>query len=135
MSHSTGPYNIQTTFLHLADGGAASPLSVTPRFWEDLGSGALGSVGDSGRLVSTAHYDADWSAWEMHPQGEEFVCLLSGAADFLLQGDDGRIDRVRLGTPGTFVLVPPGAWHTAKIGTPSVLLFITPGAGTQHRPV
>jgi hypothetical protein len=132
--HPPGPYDLLGTYLHLADGGAITPLTVTPSFWQELGSGALGAVGEGGRLVSTAQYDADWNFWEMHPQGEEFVCLLSGAVDFLLERPDGGADMVRLDAAGSFVLVPPGAWHTAKISTASTLLFITAGVGTQHRP-
>lgn len=133
-SHSAGPYDVHSTFLHLADGGAAVTLPVGPSFWQDLGSGALGGVGDGGRLVSTGSYDSDWGSWEMHPAGEEFVCVLSGAADMLLERTDGGVDTVRVDRPGSFVLVPAGAWHTARVSTATTLLFITPGAGTQHRP-
>ena len=133
--HPAGPYDIQTTYLHLADGGRAEPLAVTPTFWQDLGSGALTAVGEGGRLVSTGTYASDWNAWEMHPHGEELVFLLSGAADFLLQRADGQVDTVRLAGPGAFVLVPAGAWHTARVSGTTRMLFITPGAGTQHRPV
>ena len=133
--HPAGPYDIHTTYLHLADGGRATPLEVTATFWQDLGSGALAAVGESGRLVSTGSYDSDWTSWEMHPQGEEWVCLISGAADFLLQRADGQVDTVRLAGPGAFVLVPAGAWHTAKVSKPTTMLFITPGAGTEHRAI
>ena len=130
-----GPYDIHTTYLHLADGGQATALPVTATFWQDLGSGALAAVGESGRLVSTGSYASDWTSWEMHPQGEEFVCLMSGAADFLLQRADGGVDTVHLAGPGAFVLVPAGAWHTAKVSEPTSMLFITPGTGTEHKPV
>ncbi len=131
---AAGPHDIHGTFVHLAEGGSALALPVGPNFWQDLGSGALGAVGTSGRLVSTGSYDSDWSSWEMHPASEEFVCVLSGAADMLLERADSGIDTVRLDRPGAFVLVPAGAWHTARVSTATTMLFITPGAGTQHRP-
>ncbi|MBD1868653.1 hypothetical protein H6F95_15320 [Cyanobacteria bacterium FACHB-471] len=40
---------------------------------------------------------------------------------------------IHLDTPGAFVLVPCGTWHTAKVHSPSSMLFITPGEGTQNR--
>lgn len=134
-SYPAGPYDIHSTFLHLADDGRAQPLAVTPTFWQELGSGELGAVGESGRMVTTSSFDSDWNSWEMHPEGEEFVCLLSGAADMMLERADGGVDTVRLTKPGDFVLVPPGSWHTAHVSTPTAMLFITPGAGTQHKPV
>ena len=48
--HPPGPYALLGTYLHLEDGGAITPLRVTPTFWQELGSGALGGVGEGGVL-------------------------------------------------------------------------------------
>jgi quercetin dioxygenase-like cupin family protein len=34
--------------------------------------------------------------------------------------------------PGDTVIVPRGAWHTAKIAGTTSMLFITPGEGTLN---
>ena len=84
------------------------------------------------RLISHFTFDQDWETWEMHPTGEEFVCLLAGQVDLILEQDDME-QTVSLETPGSYVLVPRGLWHTAKIHQPSSMLFTTPGEGTQNR--
>jgi oxalate decarboxylase/phosphoglucose isomerase-like protein (cupin superfamily) len=70
----------------------------------------------------------------MHPAGDEFVCLLSGQVEFILEQDSGET-KVQMSIPGEFVIVPQGIWHTAKVQTPSSMLFVTPGEGTQNRPL
>ncbi|MBW4517685.1 MAG: hypothetical protein KME11_20975 [Timaviella obliquedivisa GSE-PSE-MK23-08B] len=52
--------------------------------------------------------------------------------DFVLE-QDGSESLVALNTPGDYVLVPRGIWHTAKVHSSSSLAFITPGEGTQCR--
>jgi mannose-6-phosphate isomerase-like protein (cupin superfamily) len=121
-----------TTFVHLAEGGDATPLPVTDTFWTDLTSGRLGDL-DGGRLVSACKFTSDWDAWERHPAGDELVCLLSGAMTFVLDTPGGQAE-IRLDEPGAFLLVPRGTWHTARVHNPSLGLFVTAGAGTEHRP-
>jgi len=137
----TTAYRFPETFVHLGDDGSARPLPVTESFWPDLVSGRLGL--GPGRLVSFLEFDADWSVWEVHPRGEELVCLFSGAMDLLLQGPappdgpgDGRAGRraVPLREPGDFLVVPRGTWHSARVHRPSRALFVTAGEGTEHRP-
>jgi len=122
---------LDTTWIHLGPDGTSVPLPVTEKIWEQLGSDELGL--GAGRLVSQIAFDADWLTWEMHPAGEEVVCLLSGAVDLVLDGETGR-RTVSLRRPGSFVIVPRGTWHTADVQAPSEMLFITPGDGTEHRP-
>jgi hypothetical protein len=52
---------------------------------------------------------------------------------FVLE-QDGTSRDIELGTQGSYVIVPRGAWHTAKVRIPSRLLFITAGEGTRGRP-
>jgi oxalate decarboxylase/phosphoglucose isomerase-like protein (cupin superfamily) len=68
----------------------------------------------------------------MHPEADEFVYLLSGAAVLLLQQPTGLQEVPLLGRAA--VVVPRGTWHTAKVSQPSRMLFVTMGRGTQHRP-
>ncbi|MDF3822318.1 hypothetical protein P3G55_20610 [Leptospira sp. 96542] len=124
-------HNVVETFTHLGPNGTAIPLPVNDSFWEKLATGGFDSLG-SGRLVSTYDFKADWNNWEMHPEGEELVVLLSGAMDFVLAVDDHE-KVVALQNPGQFLVVPRGIWHTANIAQEALALFITQGENTQHR--
>jgi len=110
---------------------SAVALPVTDSFWEDLGAGAFDHLG-AGRLVSQMDFLEDWTSWEMHPHGEEFIYLLGGSVDFVVSAN-GVETTTSLVSPGTFLIVPRGAWHTANVHERSSMLFITPGEGTQHR--
>lgn len=84
-------------------------------------------------LISEFEFAENWPNWEMHPEGDELVYLLSGAATLILETADGP---QRLALAGrAAVRVPRGVWHTAEVTAPCRMLFITWGAGTQHRPV
>ncbi len=73
------------------------------------------------------------TGWEMHPDGDEVLTLLSGQFDVIL--DEGGAERVIRLTPGKSALVPQGIWHRMVINEPGELLFLTPGAATQHKPL
>jgi mannose-6-phosphate isomerase-like protein (cupin superfamily) len=123
-------FSLSSTYVVLEDNGNAIPIAVSDRFFEDLES----KFGDfkGKKLISHFTFNKDWETWEMHPAGEEFVCLLSGQVDLILE-QDGVENTVQLSTSGSYVLVPRGTWHTARVHTPSSMLFITPGEGTQNR--
>jgi mannose-6-phosphate isomerase-like protein (cupin superfamily) len=124
---------IDSTYVHLGDGGAATAIPVTDSFWEELGGGKLPQL-EQGRLVTQFSFETDWAQWEMHPEGEELVLLLAGSVDFIL--DQGGVEStVELRGPGSFVLVPRGAWHRARPHAPTTMLFVTAGRATKHRPV
>ena len=127
-----GPFDVDATFLRLRGAGSVEALPVGGDFWPRLMSGQLGDFHHE-YLVTSARYEADWPGWEQHPLGDEIVFLLSGAVTFVLEQDDSSRE-VELGSPGSFVIVPRGAWHTAKVRAPSWLLFITAGEGTRGRP-
>lgn len=125
-------FDLQSTYLRLRNDASIEPLTVDDTFWERLTGGALGDFHHE-YLVASFVFDADWPTWEIHPNGDEVVCLLSGSVRLLLERD-GKVDEIHLTEPGTFVLVPAGTWHTAKVETKSRMLFITAGEGTQVRP-
>jgi hypothetical protein len=125
-------FRFPDTFVHLGEDATAVPIEVTESFWPDLMSGKLDHLGD-GRLVSFTTFESDWTSWEMHPRGEELVCLFSGALDFHLERAGARTALALRGA-GAFAIVPRGAWHTADVIQPSTVLFVTPGEGTSHRP-
>jgi mannose-6-phosphate isomerase-like protein (cupin superfamily) len=126
-------FRLLDTFVHLGPDGSVVPLPVTESFWADLTGGAFAHLGP-GRLVSFYTFAADWDSWEIHPHGDELVCLFSGAMDFELEAPAGR-RVVELREPGSFLVVPRSTWHTARVLEPSRALFVTAGQGTRHRPV
>jgi mannose-6-phosphate isomerase-like protein (cupin superfamily) len=121
-------FDLADTYVQLDDGPAAIAVEVDDDFWEKVESRPELR---GGRLVGAFHNTADWPVWEMHPVGDEVVCLLSGAIDVVLDQEDGeRV--VELHAGATFI-VPRGVWHTATVHEPGDTLHITRGEGTQHR--
>ena len=84
------------------------------------------------QLIQRFAFDAPWSTWEVHPAGDEFVFLISGDTELLVQQSDGVVVTVRVDQPGQFVMVPRGLWHTARPNAPTEMLFVTPGHGTLN---
>lgn len=125
------PFDLSSTYLRLRADASVEPLPVDDRFWQRLTTGQLGTFHNE-RLVMSQAFDTDWPSWEMHPNGDEIVCLLSGAVTFVLERERGT-QAIELKDSGTYVIVPKGTWHTAKARGPARMLFITAGEGTQHR--
>lgn len=88
---------------------------------------------EEGRLVSLFRFEESWSSWEMHPQGEEVVCVMQGHMTLHQELPDGSKQSFELGA-GEYAINPRGAWHTADASEPVVALFITAGKGTTNRP-
>lgn len=121
-------FDLGTTFVHLEDEGAATPLAVSEDFWSEMDPRLT-----RGRLVSRFRSESDWPNWEMHPSGDELILLLSGRMIFIMEATDGSIERAELAA-GDAILVPRGTWHTADVPELADALFVTPGCGTRHRP-
>lgn len=130
---SQPPLNLGSTYLRLRPDCSVEKLTVDEQFWPRLMGGQLGDFHNE-YLVTSFRHDGDWPMWEMHPAGDEIVCLQSGRVTFVLEDADGRGSELQLETPGSFAFVPRGTWHTARNAQNATLLFITPGEGTQHRP-
>ena len=122
------PFDLASTYVQLEDGPAALAVDVDDRFWEKIDHRP---ELHGGRLVGTFHNAADWEIWEMHPAGDEIVCLLSGAIDVVLDEEHG--ERVVPLEAGLTCIVPQGVWHRAIVREPGDTLHITRGEGTQHR--
>lgn len=121
----------QKTYVALAADGMATVLQEGPAFWS-LPEAEIEAYGKHW-LISEFSCESDWPSWEMHPGADEFVYLLSGRADFLIELDDS-VEHIHMNA-GEAVLVPKGRWHTAKVFSPSRMLFMTRGEGTQHKSV
>src|SRR6516162_9901072 len=124
-------YNLASTFVVVEPHHAAIPVAVTPTIYEELDQRFENFKGRL--LVSSFDFDSDWRSWEIHPAGDEIVCLLSGDVNLVLDRN-GIEEIVHLRDPGSFVIVPKGTWHTARTSVPTTMLFVTPGEGTQNKP-
>ena len=123
-------FNPQDSYVFLNPDGTAVSVPGGDAFWRRLEQGIAGTAG--GWLVSEYLLERDWANWEMHPDGDEFVYLLSGTAQLHIE-QPGVIHIVNLADSGA-AIVPRGAWHTVKIKSPSRMLHITRDTGTLSRP-
>jgi len=85
------------------------------------------SIGAS-ELSANAPHDG-----EMHPDGDELLYLISGAATVTLELTDGKRS-VDLKAGGA-VVVPQGVWHQITMREPGRLIHITPGPNGDARPL
>ena len=124
------PLNPETRYVHLSNDGAIQDLLGGAAFWS-LPAEEMRRF-DAGWLITEFVCEDDWANWEMHPEADEFVYLLSGDVALVLELPTGTAT-IRLSDRGA-VVVPRGVWHTALVFAPSRMLFVTRGAGTEHRP-
>jgi mannose-6-phosphate isomerase-like protein (cupin superfamily) len=127
-----GPGALQldrTTVVHLSSDLSMAALRMVDGAWSRRDVPAQFA---DGRLLSVFAYEETWTWWERHPDGEEFVHVLSGSVVFRL--DDGSAERAVPLDAGQSLLVPAGVWHSADIVAPAEVLFVTPvPARTAHR--
>jgi len=77
------------------------------------------------RLVSAHCFSENWPTWEIHPEGDELVVLLSASAEFKLRLESGD-QSVQLRDPGAFLVVPRNTWLTVLVHDSASVLFTTP---------
>lgn len=120
---------LASNFVVLNNSFQADTVEVTEDLYQRLDEEYKEFAGHL--LISSHAFDADWPTWEVHPAGDEFVILVSGAVDLVL-AQNGQDETIRMTEPGTFVIVPRNTWHTARVRSHSVMMFITPGEGTVN---
>ena len=130
MNKEAEKLDLNKTFTVMTPALEAVAVAVSPSLYEDLDK----NFDHFKRhiLISTYSFDNDWPTWEIHPEGDEIVCLLSGQTELVLKEADGERS-ISLDAAGTYVIVPRGTWHTARTKDTYQLLFITPGEGTENR--
>lgn len=123
------PLQIASNFVVMSKTFEAETVEVSPNLYSELDK----RYGDfAGRLLISSHtFEDDWPTWEVHPNGDELVVLLSGDVELVLAAEAAD-ENVRLTEPGSFVIVPRGVWHTAKVHKPTQMMFVTPGEGTGN---
>jgi mannose-6-phosphate isomerase-like protein (cupin superfamily) len=131
---SDATFNLHDYPVHLGLGATATRqerFTGSPDWYQSYGS-RNASDGAEGRLVSMHTFSEPWTTWEMHPNGDELVCCVSGSIT-LHQEIDGVVRTVDLNA-GEAIVNPPGAWHTADVSGTATAFFITAGMGTEVRP-
>ena len=129
MAIDPGPHDLNQVRFVLAPNGNGTNKSVSETFYQELDEEFADFSGHV--LIQQFSFDTPWPTWEVHPKGDEFVYLLSGDTDFVLR-EGGTERTVRVSEPGSYVVVPKGAWHTARPHAATTLLFVTPGEGTLN---
>jgi mannose-6-phosphate isomerase-like protein (cupin superfamily) len=74
---------------------------------------------------------------EVHPDGDEFLFVVSGTMELILDDGDERVvgaEMTVLLRPGDAYIVPRGVWHRLEAVEPSYLVHVTPGPNGGHRP-
>ncbi len=122
--------NISKDFVVINSEKRAFVEEFRPSLYTDIGQKYSGF--SACELIAAYEFSEDWQNWEMHPDGDEIVILMSGEVTFVLCGN-GNEQRIVLTQPGDYAIVPRGMWHTAKTSTKAKMLFITPGQGSQHK--
>ena len=121
--------NLTTESVIFTPSFEAKTKALSPTFYPELEAEFNGFAGHV--LISQHHFPEDWPTWEVHPAGDEFVTLIMGDITLVLWHDQQE-QVLRLSTPGDFVVVPMGVWHTARVHAPTTQLFVTPGEGTKN---
>lgn len=127
------------THLHLDAEGDALLIDDVPGFWAALMRGDRSRFDVArvatrpGYLMGAFRLESGSDHWEVHPQGDEIIQLLSGSVDFVFREAKGE-RRTELRGRASCV-VPRGIWHRTEVHAPSEIVFTTWGLGTQHEPV
>lgn len=109
-----------------------TPLRPDDDFWVSLKTDQRFA---DGSLVSIFDYQRTWTKRERHPDGDELVLSLHGAATVVLQTGDDETRRVPL-RQGEWFVIPRMEWHWLEASRPTRLLFITPHpARTEEQPL
>jgi mannose-6-phosphate isomerase-like protein (cupin superfamily) len=132
-------FDLFDAHLHLDAEGDALRIDDTDGFWSALMQGdfrrpdAARVANQPGYLMGGFRMTADSDHWEVHPNGDEIILLVSGAVDFILREKTGE-RRVELRGRAACI-VPRGVWHRTVVHAPSEIVFTTFGIGTEHEPV
>lgn len=132
MAKKPKSFSLKSTLIVITPNQSTIPINVSPSFFEDLDKNF--DTFQNHLLVSCLSFDCDWPNWEIHPEGDEIVYLLSGKTEILLEKDT-KIETLEVSEPGSYIIIPKNTWHRAKTKVPTTMIFITPGQNTKNKPV
>lgn len=125
-----GALDLRAYGIHLARDGTMQPYSMAAQF---QGTPQSPQPMD-GRTFALYHVtgpaDVHYPAWEMHPEGDELLVLVSGSIAVELRQDESQ--RTVSLAPESILIVPAGAWHRLIVQEPSVLIAVTKPENTRH---
>lgn len=122
-------WDLETIYLGLDGRGKVTAMPGGAAFWQSIDI----NPAVDGTLVTFGTGEGDWATWEMHPQGDEVLLLLEGAATMVFERPDA--DEIHAMRPGSLLVVPAGTWHRGIRQRGVKMLFMTYGPGTTHKPV
>lgn len=129
MNHAVtqGTFDLDRHLIGQGDRGSARALS----FGQGLrDAAALDRILGLRDVDDGESVHADY--WEIHPDGDEVLCMLSGRIEVMLAA--GREARAVIEiAAGQGFIVPRATWHRLRLVEPGRLLFSTPGNGTELR--
>ena len=103
MAHPPRPFDLASRYVKLDADDRGREVEVDPQFWPQIDHRPEYS---HGRLVMVFEFEKDWPTWEIHPAGEELVCVLEGEMRLILRRPEGDVatevragDSVLRGTP------------------------------------
>ncbi|MGE0800428.1 MAG: cupin domain-containing protein [Lautropia sp.] len=86
------------------------------------------------RLVGIVDFADDESVhadhWEIHPDGDEVLCVLAGRLLATVEQPNLPEREVELGE-GQALIIPRATWHRLQVLAPGRLLFLTPPGGSD----
>ena len=130
MADPPRPFDLANRYVKLDADDRGREVEVDADFWPQIDRRPEYS---QGRLAMVFEFTRDWPTWEIHPAGEELVCVLEGAMRLVLRLPTG--DQALDVRAGDSVLVPRATWHTATQISHCRALFVTPCEGTRNATV
>lgn len=88
MSNSEAPADISSTFVVANRDLHADTVAVTETIWSDLDHKFGNFAGHT--LIASFSFHDDCPTWEIHPNGDEVVCLMCGDAEMILATKEGK---------------------------------------------
>lgn len=67
---------------------------------------------------------------EMHPDGDEFIYVISGCLEVILELERNELVTVN---EGEGLVIPKGVWHKVHVVAPAQIMTFSPGPGFEYR--
>lgn len=121
-------FDLRNTYVRLDDDGGAQAVDGGDVFWSNVNPAA-----ERGRLVSLFSLPAGTEmGWEVHPDGDELLYLLSGSMEVVIEERGGSHRTIQL-ADRQGCIVPQGSWHRQVLHAACELMSVTPSRDTSHR--
>lgn len=120
---------LQDNCIYLSRDGAMRSYPKTAEFFRNTNKNP--ELMD-GRILALQNVngpqDVHYPTWEMHPEGDELLILVSGSLS--VEFREGKKERTAPLPPQAAFIVSVGVWHRLIVHEPSVLIALTPRHNT-----